>query len=104
MRSVRVRAIAACLIAVAAGSLSHSCRGRGAWQAPRIEITTIPPADKGGPDVLDVIAGRVVGAAPGQRVVIFSKSRVWWVQPERQRPYTEIQADSTPRHRERPQA
>jgi len=95
MRSGRVRAVAACLVVVAAGFLSHSCRGGGTRPAPRIEITTIPPADKGGPDILDVIAGRVVGAAPGQRVVIFSKSRVWWVQPERQQPYTEIQADST---------
>ncbi len=96
MSSVRVHAIAACLIAVATGSLSLSCRGRDARPAARIEITTIPPADKGGgPDVIDVIAGRVVGAAPGQRVVIFAKSRVWWVQPERQQPYTEIRADST---------
>ena len=83
------------LLAVVAACAGMSCRAPAASRAPRIEITTVPAADKGGPDVVDVIAGRVVGAAPGQRVVLFSKGRVWWVQPERFSPYTEIQPDST---------
>jgi hypothetical protein len=83
------------LVAVAAALLSAGCRARGGPRTPRIEITTVPPADKGGPDLLDSIAGRVVGAQPGQRVVIFSKSRVWWVQPGARNPFTDIQADST---------
>lgn len=83
------------LVAVAGAVLSLGCRAHEAERAPRIEITTVPPADKGGPDLLDSIAGRVVGAKPGQRVVLFSKSRVWWVQPGARNPYTDIQADST---------
>src|SRR5881409_131465 len=62
---------------------------------PSIRFTRIPPADKGGPDTLDVIEGRVIGAQPGQRIVLFSKSGVWWVQPEARQPFTEIRADST---------
>jgi hypothetical protein len=84
---------AACLAGVAV-FLWPACRGRSPEQA-RIEITTVPPADKGGPDLREVIAGRVVGAQPGQRVVLLSRSRVWWVQPEARQPYTDIQPDST---------
>lgn len=34
-----------------------------------IEFSRVPPADKGGPDVMDVIEGRVRGAKPGQQIV-----------------------------------
>src|SRR5262249_53763032 len=57
--------------------------------------TKVPAADKGGPDTLDVVEGRVAGARPGQRIVLFSKSGVWWVQPEARKPFTEIRPDST---------
>jgi hypothetical protein len=64
-------------------------------KGPSIRITRVPPADKGGPDTLDTIEGRVTGARPGQRVVLFSKSGVWWVQPELKQPFTVIRPDST---------
>ena len=63
--------------------------------APSITFTRIPPAAKGGPDVLDTIEGRVTGMLPGQRVVIYSRSSVWWVQPDPNTPYVEIRKDST---------
>src|SRR5258706_7995108 len=69
-------------------------RPRGA-APPSIEITRVPPAEKGGPDNLDVIEGRVIGGQQGQRVVLFSKSGVWWVQPEAKEPFTKIGADTT---------
>lgn len=62
---------------------------------PRIEFTQVPPADKGGPDVMDVIEGRVWGAKPGQRVVVFAHGKVWWAEPRLGRVFTTIQADST---------
>jgi hypothetical protein len=62
---------------------------------PSIEFTKVPPADKGGPDVVDVIEGRVTGARPGQQIVLFAKSGVWWVQPDTNKPFTQIQPDST---------
>jgi hypothetical protein len=42
-----------------------------------------------------VIEGRVKGARPGQKVVIFARSGVWWVQPLASEPFTPIQRDST---------
>lgn len=62
---------------------------------PSIEFTSVPPADRGGPDFLDTIAGRVKGAKPDQKIVIFTHNNVWWVQPERDQPYTAIKPDST---------
>lgn len=63
--------------------------------SPSVEFTKVPAADRGGPDTLDVVSGRVKGARPGQRIVLFSKSGVWWVQPEARQPFTEIRSDST---------
>jgi hypothetical protein len=75
--------------------LLAGCAGRRDHAGPSIQLTKIPPADRGGPDTLDVIQGRVVGAQRGQRIVVFSKSGVWWVQPEARQPFTEIGVDST---------
>jgi hypothetical protein len=94
MRQVRGATTVACA-AAAVAVLASGCRARDAAPAPRVEIVTLPPADKGGPDVLDVIAGRVHGARPGQRIVIFSRSGIWWVQPEARDPYTTIEPDAT---------
>jgi hypothetical protein len=62
---------------------------------PSIEFTRLPPAGQGSPDLLDAIEGRVTGARPGQRIVLFARSGVWWVQPLAEQPFTEIQPDST---------
>jgi hypothetical protein len=64
--------------------------------APSIEFTTIPRADAGGPGVLAPVAGRVTGARPSQRIVLFTRSdEGWWVQPFRSRPFTDIDPDSS---------
>jgi len=68
---------------------------------PTIEFTRVPPADKGGPDVMDVIEGCVRGAKPGQQIVVFAHGEVWWAEPRLGRLFTPIQADSkwtTPTH------
>jgi hypothetical protein len=62
---------------------------------PTIEFTRVPPADKGGPDVMDFIQGRVKGAKPGQQIVVFAHGEVWWVEPRLGRVFTAIQTDST---------
>src|ERR1700730_4818501 len=71
-----------------------SCRSARASSPPSIEITTVPEAGDGTPEKLEEIAGRVKGALPGERVVVFALSGVWWGQPEKDRPVTTIQADS----------
>src|SRR5215472_1457982 len=68
---------------------------------PAIEFTRVPPADKGGPDVMDVIEGRVKGAKPGQQIVVFAHGEVWWAEPRLGSLFTKIQLDSkwtTPTH------
>lgn len=60
-----------------------------------IEFTHLPPAGDGTPNVIQSIAGRVQGARPGQRIVLFARSGMWWVQPLANKPYTPIQKDFT---------
>lgn len=70
----------------------------GSWRGetkPTIEFTKVPVADTGGAVNLDTIAGRVTGNRPGQRIVIFAYSRMWWSQPFVSNPLTDIRPDST---------
>jgi hypothetical protein len=60
-----------------------------------VQFTRVPPATKGGPDVLDIIEGRVIGANPQLRLVLYEKSGKWWVQPTVDEPFTTIRPDST---------
>jgi hypothetical protein len=79
---------------VAALAVSGACGGAPAV-GPVIEFTLVPPGTEGGPDTLATIAGRVRGGRPGQRIVLFAKSGVWWVQPLSTDPFTAIQADAS---------
>ena len=58
---------------------------------PTIEFTAVPPAAAGGSDRTVRIAGRVTGAAPGHRIVLYAKAGHWWVQPLTVQPFTIIQ-------------
>jgi hypothetical protein len=85
---------------LALATLSFGClfaiSCRSPTVAPSIEFTTIPKADAGGPSELAPVAGRVEGARPNQRIVLFARSDAgWWVQPFRSRPFTDIERDST---------
>jgi hypothetical protein len=71
------------------------CRTLRTESAPVIEFTKIPPADEGGPDKVDTIEGRVSGARPAQKIVLYAKSGSWWVQPYANQPLTEIRPDDT---------
>jgi signal transduction histidine kinase len=62
---------------------------------PTIEITKVPRAAPGGPGTaLVTIEGRVAGAGPEHRVVLYARSGAWWVQPYENDPFTSIQSDS----------
>src|SRR5579859_1461017 len=94
-RSIRgLRRYGFLLALIALSSLTVSCT-RSGNKAPSIDFTRIPPADRGGPDFMDTIEGRVRGAKPGQQIVVFIHNTVWWVQPEKNEPYTAIRPDST---------
>ncbi len=43
---------------------------------------------------MEKISGRVTGAHPGQRIVLFARSGTWWVQPFSNKPFTPIGKDS----------
>jgi hypothetical protein len=75
--------------------LASSCDSPHAEVAPSIEFTELPPAGEGSPDILHPIAGRVRNAVLGQRIVLFARSGMWWVQPFGDKPYTAIQRDFT---------
>ena len=75
--------------------LISGCSHHTPQQEPSIVFDRVPAADKGGPDQTASILGRVVGARPGQRVVLYAKEDGWWVQPFWSRPFTSVRSDST---------
>ena len=81
---------AVCLLAV----LICGCAVSSSVQ-PSIEITTVPPAEKGGGRELDHISGRVKGASSEQKIVLYARSGAWYVQPFADQPFTKIETDST---------
>jgi len=75
--------------------LLSGCAQRQPITKPSIEFNIIPQAEEGSPDKSSPIAGRVIGARTGQRIVLFAKSGIWWVQPTADEPFTVIKPDST---------
>src|SRR6266436_2953393 len=71
-----------------------ACWSEKPQQTPSITFTKIPPAAQGGRERVDTISGRVSGARPGQRIVVYAKSGPWWVQPWPEHPFTSIESDS----------
>lgn len=82
------------LTLVGLGGTVAGCGISKAGVGPSIEFIHVPPAGDGSPEKLEPIEGRVTGARPGQRIVLFALSGVWWVQPVTEHPFTEIQPDS----------
>lgn len=82
-------------------ALVAACRPAETSPARAIEFTRIPPADKGGPEIVDTIEGRARNTDSKHRIVVFVRnSGVWWVQPGPDQPYpdqpyTQILPDST---------
>lgn len=74
--------------------LLNGCHFRNSTPGPSIEFTRVPPAAEGGPDKIDIIEGRVVGAHKGQQIVLYAKNGKWWVQPLVDEALTKIQPDS----------
>jgi hypothetical protein len=83
------------VLATALCLVPNGCGSSNASAAPSIEFTRLPPAGEGSPEKLDAIEGRVTGAQPGARIVVFARSGLWWVQPLADQPFTAIRADST---------
>jgi hypothetical protein len=80
---------------IGAGVLLCACRPRPSGVEPSIQFSRLPKADDGGTDSRAIIEGRVIGAHPGERIVLFARSAgVWWVQPFANQPFTDIETES----------
>jgi signal transduction histidine kinase len=84
----------ALLVAAICCMLPGGCRARQPNAGPYIEFTRVPLVDEGGQEKLDVVEGRVIGARPGQQIVLFARSGAWYVQPFANQHFTQIQPDS----------
>lgn len=73
--------------------IGNACNSRQATVEPVIKFTKVPPSKEGGPDKVDTIEGSVANAKPGQQIVLYAKSGIWWVQPFADKSLTEIQPD-----------
>lgn len=83
-------------IVAAACVVLAACRAQPSGGEPTIKFNRLPKADEGGSESRAIIEGRVIGARPGQRIVLFARSGtgVWWVQPFANQPFTSIETDS----------
>jgi hypothetical protein len=85
------------LVILALSVLLGGCNPRQANIRPSIEFSNVPPTGEGGPVPLIPIAGRVAGARPEEKIVIFAKAAngIWWIQPQAIQPFTAIKPDSS---------
>jgi len=98
LRDVSVPVAAITALVLAAGAAGQAQKQGSPSSGPRIEFTEIPPADCGGPDRTDLIAGKVIGAAPRQfRLTIYAAAcnGVLYIQPTVAAPFTNINSDGS---------
>jgi len=79
-------------VLVVACLLLGSCSRKPVNSGPYVVFDKVPNATLGGPDKLETIKGRVLGAGPGQQIVLYAKSEgLWWIQPFTEKPFTKIE-------------
>ncbi|WP_353063123.1 glycoside hydrolase family 16 protein [Tunturibacter psychrotolerans] len=83
------------ILLVFVSALLSACNSSRVPPKPNVQITLVPAANPGGPVQLEFIEGRASGVEPGQRIVLYARSDIWWIQPFANQPFTEIQPDST---------
>lgn len=85
-------AVAGALLAASAALVG--CAVARTSPVPAIQFVHVPSASDGGPQNVDTIDGRVLGAiGPKQRVVLYARSGVWYVQPFADQPFTTLGPD-----------
>lgn len=89
------RLMLALVLFLAPGLAIHGCHSQTTSAGPSIEFTTVPEARAGGSEAITTIEGRVIGAQPDEKIVVFKKTDRWWVQPFPDQPFTTIREDST---------
>jgi len=95
IRRPRVLLAALLLIAIAFLAGCSSKQNNTVTTNPAVTFTSVPVAGADNPEKLNAIKGRVIGAKPGQHIVLYAKGQTaWWVQPYANQPFTNIQANS----------
>jgi hypothetical protein len=91
---MRAPRVGLCLaVAGSLGLLLAACQRYQSHAEPTIVFTKVPPMGEGSPQVLEDIEGSVKNAEPGQRIVLYARSGMWWVQPLVTDPFTLIPAN-----------
>lgn len=73
-----------------------SCLPSSGKQQSAIEFVTVPVANAGGPDTLEMVRGIARNAKQEDRVILYSYSfGEWWLQPFLSHPFTSLSADHT---------
>jgi hypothetical protein len=75
--------------------LQLGCNSRRAGREPSLTLTKLPPFAEGTAYQIGTIEGRVTTAQPGEKIVLYAKSGVWWIQPTALQPFTKIQPDGS---------
>jgi hypothetical protein len=61
---------------------------------PIVTFTKVPPFGIGTAEKTDPIEGRATGVRPGEKIVLYARSGVWWIQPTANEPFTTVEARS----------
>jgi len=78
----------------------HTSQTSSVVNSPAIEFTGVPVAGRGDAAKLSTIKGRVIGARPGQQIVLYARAiddygqLTWFVQPFVREPLTRIHSNS----------
>jgi len=82
-------------LSVFAGCFALSaCRSQSVTPTPTIVFSQVPAENSDAPEQARIIAGRVTGARPGQRIVLYARTEGrWGVQPYSGEPFTKIEDD-----------
>ena len=71
-----------------------ACRSEPATSAPTIVFDQVPTQNSSAPDQTHTIAGRVMEARSGQRIVLYARNNGrWGVQLQSAQPFTKIETD-----------
>jgi hypothetical protein len=82
-----------CALGIVPALFGQSCIRKSRGNAPSIAFTRIPQADPSGSAHNDIIEGRVTGASPGEKIVLYAQRGKWWVQPLVDQPMTDLRAN-----------
>jgi len=83
-------------------ALLSGCASSKPATPPTITFTKLPAFEEGSSDKIYDIEGRIENVRAGERVVLYARAGVWWVQPTTAHPFTETDSAGVWRNRTHP--